>query len=63
VDYQVGYSDESDEAFCERGVRFLKKPQDTLWGGRVALLTDEDGHILRPVQIDCPEWAAVANHV
>lgn len=52
VDFLVQDIDEAYRVLCERGVKFLKEPHDTLWGGRIALFTDPDGHRLQLVQID-----------
>jgi len=54
VDFLVQDVDEAYRELAERGVRFLKEPHDTPWGGRIALFTDPDGHPLQLVQIDWP---------
>jgi catechol 2,3-dioxygenase-like lactoylglutathione lyase family enzyme len=59
VDFLVRDVDEAYRTLCERGVRFLKKPHDTLWGSRIALFTDPDGNVLQLVQIDWPKYFAV----
>jgi catechol 2,3-dioxygenase-like lactoylglutathione lyase family enzyme len=59
VDLLVRDVDEACQALRERGVRFLKEPHDTLWGGRIALFTDPDGNVLQLVQIDWPKYFAV----
>jgi catechol 2,3-dioxygenase-like lactoylglutathione lyase family enzyme len=50
--------DEVHQALRGRGVRFLKEPHDTVWGGRIALATDLDGNVLQLVQIDWPCYFA-----
>jgi len=52
VDFLVWDVDEAHRRLGQQGVRFLKEPHDTPWGGRIALLTDPDGHPLQLVQID-----------
>ena len=59
VDLLVRDVDEAYQTLCERGVRFLKEPHDTVWGGRIALFTDPDGNVLQLVQIDWPKYFAV----
>lgn len=52
VDFLVRDVDEAYQRLRERGVRFLKEPHDTPWGGCIALFTDPDGHVLQLVEID-----------
>jgi len=52
LDLLVRDVDEAYRALSEQGVRFLKEPHDTPWGGRIALLVDPDGNRLQLVQID-----------
>ncbi|MBM4465582.1 MAG: VOC family protein [Chloroflexi bacterium] len=59
MDFLVRDVDEVYQTLCERGVRFLKEPHDTLWGSRIALFTDPDGNVLQLVQIDWPKYFAV----
>jgi predicted enzyme related to lactoylglutathione lyase len=58
VDFLVQDVDEAYRKLAERGVRFLKEPHATPWGGRIALFTDPDGHPLQLVQIDWPTYFA-----
>jgi predicted enzyme related to lactoylglutathione lyase len=47
--------DDVDRACRElsaRGVKFTKGPEDTPWGGRIALFRDPDGNTLQLTQID-----------
>ena len=41
-----------------KGVRFLREPHDTAWGGRIALSADPDGIVLQLLQIDWPKYFA-----
>jgi predicted enzyme related to lactoylglutathione lyase len=59
VDFLVRDVDEAYRTLCERGVRFLKEPHDTVWGSHIALFTDPDGNVLQLVQIDWPKYFAV----
>jgi predicted enzyme related to lactoylglutathione lyase len=52
VNFLVRDVDEACRTLRERGVRLLKEPHDTPWGGRIALLADPDGNRLQLVQID-----------
>jgi catechol 2,3-dioxygenase-like lactoylglutathione lyase family enzyme len=40
----------------DNGVAFVKEPESTLWGGRIAQFRDPDGHVLQLVQIDWPAY-------
>lgn len=47
--------DDVDRAYKElvaRGVKFLKEPRETPWGGKVALFQDPDGNTLQLTQLD-----------
>jgi len=59
VDLLVSDVDEAFRMLSERGVRFVKEPHDTLWGGRIARFSDPDGHVLQLVQIDWPRYLTV----
>jgi len=58
VDFLVDDLDASYHTLRERGVAFVKEPEGTLWGARIAQFTDPDGHILQLVQIDWPAYLA-----
>ncbi len=58
VDFLVRDVDEAYRALRERGVRFVKEPENTPWGGRIALFSDPDGHVLQLAQIDWPAYFA-----
>jgi len=58
VDFLVRDVDAAYRTLRERGVRFLKEPHDTPWGGRIALFADPDGNVLQLVQIDWPRYFA-----
>jgi catechol 2,3-dioxygenase-like lactoylglutathione lyase family enzyme len=59
VDFLVSDIDEAYRMMSERGVSFVKEPHATLWGSRIALFTDPDGHLLQLVQMDWPQYFAV----
>ena len=51
--------DDVGRAFRElsgKGVRFTKGPEDTPWGGRIALFQDPDGNTLQLTQIDWKKY-------
>jgi len=56
VDFLVDGLDASYRQLRERGVTFVKEPQDTPWGARIAQFTDPDGHVLQLVEIDWPAY-------
>ena len=58
VDFLVRDLDEAYGVLRARGVRFVKEPHGTQWGGRIALFTDPDGHLLQLVQINWSEYFA-----
>jgi len=54
--------DDVDRAYKElvaKGVKFVKEPEETLWGGRIALFQDPDGNTLQLTQIDWRKYFAV----
>jgi catechol 2,3-dioxygenase-like lactoylglutathione lyase family enzyme len=59
VDFLVQDVDAVYRMLVDRDVRFLKKPHETVWGGRIALFADPDGNRLQLVQIDWPRYLAV----
>jgi len=58
VDFLVQDVDAIYRTLSGRGVRFLREPHDTAWGGRLALFTDPDGNVLQLVEIDWPRYLA-----
>jgi methylmalonyl-CoA/ethylmalonyl-CoA epimerase len=58
VDLLVQDVDASYRVLGGKGIRFLKEPHDTAWGGRIALFADPDGNVLQLVQIDWPKYFA-----
>lgn len=42
-----------------RGVKFIKEPQDTPWGGRICVFSDPEGNLLQLTQIDWGRYFAV----
>ena len=54
--------DDVDQVYKElvaKGVKFVKEPVETLWGGRIALFQDPDGNTLQLTQIDWRKYFAV----
>ena len=58
VNFLVEGVDEAYKTLRQRGVAFLKEPDDTPWGGRIALFTDPDGNLLQITQIDWKRYFA-----
>ncbi len=52
IDFLVDSVDESYRTLKEKGVNFIKEPEDTLWNSRIAVFSDPDENILQMVQID-----------
>jgi catechol 2,3-dioxygenase-like lactoylglutathione lyase family enzyme len=53
--------DDLEEAYTvlkEKGVNFVREPQDAQWGGRFALFRDRDGNTLQLTQIDWRKYFA-----
>jgi catechol 2,3-dioxygenase-like lactoylglutathione lyase family enzyme len=63
VDFLADDVDESFRLLSERGVRFIKEPYDTAWGGRIALFVDPDGNLMQMVQIDWRKYFSVSARV
>jgi predicted enzyme related to lactoylglutathione lyase len=59
VDFLVQDVDKVYGVLVGKGVRFLKEPHETVWGGWIALFADPDGNKLQLVQIDWPKYFAV----
>jgi lactoylglutathione lyase len=58
VDFLVRDVDEVHRRLCRQGVRFLKAPRDTAWGGRIALFADPDGNVMQLMHVDWGEYLA-----
>jgi lactoylglutathione lyase len=58
LDLLVNEVDEAYQALKRKGVVFLKEPQDTSWGGRIALFSDPDGNSLQLTKIDWKRYFA-----
>jgi len=56
IDFLVDDVDEACRTLRERGVTFVKEPEDTQWGGRIARFSDPNGHILQLLEIDWPAY-------
>jgi predicted enzyme related to lactoylglutathione lyase len=52
VDFVVDDVDKAYQNLKEKGVCFIKPPEDAIWGGRFAVFTDPDGNTLQIVQVD-----------
>jgi len=52
VNFLVDDVDRACQELSARGVKFTKGPEDTPWGGRIALFEDPDGNTLQLTQID-----------
>jgi predicted enzyme related to lactoylglutathione lyase len=61
VDFLVSGIDEAYQALSSKGVQFLKPPQDTQWGGRIAEFTDPDGNHLQLVQIEWRKYFEISS--
>lgn len=51
--------DDVDKAYAElsaKGVKFTKAPEETLWGGRIAVFRDPDGNTLQLTQLDWQKY-------
>ena len=59
VDFLVEGVDDIYRALSANGINFLKEPQDTAWGSRIALCLDPDGNRLQFVQMDWPKYFTV----
>jgi len=59
LDFLVRDIDQVYWTLSEWGVRFIKEPQDTPWGGRIALFADPDGKCLQLVQINWSQYFKV----
>ncbi|MBN1452895.1 MAG: VOC family protein [Anaerolineales bacterium] len=59
VNFQVEDVGESFRTLCGRGVHFIKEPQNTAWGGRIARFTDPDGNMLQLTQIDWRKYFTI----
>ncbi len=58
-DFLVRDIDQVFHSLSARGVRFIKEPHDTPWGGRIALFEDLDGNRLQLVQINWSQYFKV----
>ena len=51
--------DAVDKVYAElsaKGVKFTKAPEETLWGGRIAVFQDPDGNTLQLTQLDWQKY-------
>jgi predicted enzyme related to lactoylglutathione lyase len=56
LDFLVDDIDQAYNILSKKGVHFVKKPHDTPWGERIALLADPDGNRLQLVQINWSKY-------
>lgn len=56
VDFLVDNVDEVYARLKEKGVEFVRAPEDAVWGARFAVFTDPDGNTLQIVQIKWPQY-------
>jgi len=59
VNFLVVNIDETFRILQGRGVRFVKGPHDTAWGGKIALFADPDDNTLQLTQIDWRKYFTV----
>jgi catechol 2,3-dioxygenase-like lactoylglutathione lyase family enzyme len=61
VDFLV---DDVDAAYADwkaKGVKFVKQPEDAVWGGRFAVFLDPDGNTLQIVQVNWRRYLEVCS--
>jgi len=58
INFLVDDLDVSCGEFKKQGVRFIEGPKDSLWGSRIALFLDPDGHVLQLSQVNWGEYFA-----
>ncbi len=58
IDFLIHDVDASYRVLKDKGVDFTEGPQDTPWGGRIAIFLDPDGNTLQLVQIDWERYLA-----
>ena len=59
INFLVENLDKTVQFLHERGVHFVKEPQDTAWGGRIARFSDPDGNVMQLTQIDWHKYFTV----
>ncbi len=52
INFLVGNIDAAYRSLKQKGVKIVKGPKETLWGGRILLFEDPDGNILQLTEID-----------
>jgi catechol 2,3-dioxygenase-like lactoylglutathione lyase family enzyme len=60
IDLAVDDVDEMYKDLLEKGVAFLKEPEEAQWGAKIALLKDPDGNVLQLTQTDWKKYFAVS---
>jgi len=61
VNFLVDDVDAEYQALRRKGVKFIKKPEDTLWGGRIANFFDPDGNVLQFTEINWQKYFEVSS--
>jgi SAM-dependent methyltransferase/predicted enzyme related to lactoylglutathione lyase len=59
INFMVKDVDEAYRVLRDRGVNFTKEPSDTLWGSRMALCSDPDGHVLQLTTVNWDDYFSV----
>lgn len=52
LNFLVDDADRAHKELAAKGVKFLKGPEETPWGGKIALFQDPDGNTLQLTQLD-----------
>ncbi len=52
LDFLVDDVDETYTRWKAKGVKFIRPPEDAVWGGRFAVFLDPDGNMLQIVQVN-----------
>jgi lactoylglutathione lyase len=61
INFLVDDLDQAQAELSRKGVKFMKGPEETLWGGRIALFLDPDGNALQLTQLDWERYFAVCS--
>lgn len=59
IDFLVNDVDTFARLLETKGITFIRKPKDTMWGSRTAVFTDPDGNTLQLTQIDWKRYFEV----
>jgi predicted enzyme related to lactoylglutathione lyase len=58
LDLLVADVDDAHRRLTAEGVQFTEGPHDTVWGARIAKLTDSDGNLLQLTEIRWTKYLA-----